>query len=267
MTQKIVFFDIDGTLYDSKLGVPESTKKGISELIDNGHIPIICTGRTKSMIPMNLLDMGFFGVVAGAGTYVEYNGEVVHHKILEANDVKDLLILLKENNIKYIVEGPEYVYYDKTDDSEEYGYVKNVIKTLGEDRVKPLDESNYQLNKITCAILPNSNLEAVLPEVEKMFHLIRHQGAKIIELAPIGYDKSTGIEKLIEYLGINKIDTYAFGDSTNDIEMLEYVEYGIAMGNSYPEVLEKAKYKTKSIEDDGIYAGLKTFGLIYGTNF
>ena len=44
--------------------------------------------------------------------------------------------------------------------------------------------------------------------------------------------------------------------------MLDYVEYGIAMGNAYPNVLEKAKYRTKSIDEDGIYYGLKEFGLI-----
>ncbi len=44
--------------------------------------------------------------------------------------------------------------------------------------------------------------------------------------------------------------------------MLEYVNTGIAMGNSYPEVLERIRHKTKSIKEDGIYHGLKKFNLI-----
>ena len=67
---------------------------------------------------------------------------------------------------------------------------------------------------------------------------------------------------MIEYLGIDRKNTYAFGDSNNDIEMLDYVEHGVAMGNAYPEILERAKYKTKSIYEDGIYYGLKELGLL-----
>jgi hydroxymethylpyrimidine pyrophosphatase-like HAD family hydrolase len=44
--------------------------------------------------------------------------------------------------------------------------------------------------------------------------------------------------------------------------MLNYVKYGIAMGNSSPEVLEIANHKTDTIENDGIYKGLKEFNLI-----
>jgi hydroxymethylpyrimidine pyrophosphatase-like HAD family hydrolase len=58
------------------------------------------------------------------------------------------------------------------------------------------------------------------------------------------------------------VHTYAFGDSANDIDMLKFVKYGIAMENSSSEILEMVKYKTDNIENDGIYKGLKQFKLI-----
>jgi len=262
MNQKIIFFDIDGTLFDPEIGVPENTKKAIQQLNDNGHIPIICTGRTKAMIPDDLIDIGFTGIVCGAGTYIEYNGEIIHHKVEGAEYAKHILALLKEKQIKYIVEGPEYVYYDSSDVSEEYGFAKSFVETIGKDKVKPIQNGNIRMNKISCSLTKYSDLESILPKLEEKFHLIRHQGTDFIELVPNGYNKATGIQKLINFLNIERENTYAFGDSTNDLEMLEYVEYGIAMGNSYPEVLEMAKYKTKSIKEDGIYYGLKEFGLI-----
>ena len=67
---------------------------------------------------------------------------------------------------------------------------------------------------------------------------------------------------LIEYLGIPHSNTYAFGDGPNDLEMLQYVQYGTAMGNSEESVLKTAKYKTEGIWEDGIYLGLKRYGLI-----
>ena len=44
--------------------------------------------------------------------------------------------------------------------------------------------------------------------------------------------------------------------------MIKYVKYGIAMGNSVPELLETAPYQTARVDEDGIEKGLKKFGLI-----
>ena len=97
--------------------------------------------------------------------------------------------------------------------------------------------------------------------MENDFDCIYHN-AEFIELVPKGFSKVKGIEAIIEHLGIEVEDTYAFGDSLNDIDMLKYVKYGIAMGNSSPEVLEIVNYRTDNIENDGIYNGLKQFKLI-----
>ena len=56
--------------------------------------------------------------------------------------------------------------------------------------------------------------------------------------------------------------TYAFGDSANDLEMLSYVAHSVAMGNGTQEVKETAEYVTTGVMDDGIYNGLKHYGLI-----
>lgn len=258
--KKIIFFDIDGTLYDPSVGILESTKKGIRLLLENGHIPVICTGRTRSMISKELTELGFLGIIAGAGTYVEYEGKEIHHSVLKAKSDNEFLKLLKEHNIHYLVEGPEYVYFDPADKSAKYEVVKGVVQSFDASKVKPLPEGEYIYNKYVISYSNPDDIKNIMPYLEEHFDLICHED--FIELAQKGYNKAVGISKMIEYLNINKKNTYAFGDSTNDIEMLEFVEYGIAMGNSYPAVLEIAKYKTKSILEDGIYFGLKEFNLI-----
>ena len=51
---KIIFFDIDGTLYDSRIGIPESTVNALNQLIANEHKIVMCTGISKGMIPEDL---------------------------------------------------------------------------------------------------------------------------------------------------------------------------------------------------------------------
>lgn len=66
MDTKIVFFDIDGTIYSYEKGIPKDTAKAIELLKANGHIPVICTGRTKCMIYPDFINLGFDNIIAGA---------------------------------------------------------------------------------------------------------------------------------------------------------------------------------------------------------
>ena len=77
-----------------------------------------------------------------------------------------------------------------------------------------------------------------------------------------GNSKSHGIDKVIEYYGIDLKDTMAFGDGGNDIPMLRHAGIGVAMGNAAPEVQNAANYITTSVDEDGILNALKHFGIL-----
>ena len=70
------------------------------------------------------------------------------------------------------------------------------------------------------------------------------------------------IDELLKYLGASLEDTYAFGDGPNDLEMLQYVQYGTAMGNAEESVLRSAEYRTEGIWEDGVARALERYGLI-----
>jgi hydroxymethylpyrimidine pyrophosphatase-like HAD family hydrolase len=57
-------------------------------------------------------------------------------------------------------------------------------------------------------------------------------------------------------------DVYAFGDGLNDIEMLEAVGTGIAMGNGTAEAKRHANIITTDVDNNGIWNGLKELKLI-----
>ena len=54
----------------------------------------------------------------------------------------------------------------------------------------------------------------------------------------------------------------AFGDGGNDIEMLEFVKYGVAMGNAGENVKKSAAYVTEDVDNDGIYSAFLHFNVI-----
>lgn len=93
------------------------------------------------------------------------------------------------------------------------------------------------------------------------FTLIPH-GTMVVEAVPKGYSKATGIEFLIKHLGGTKEQCYAFGDSINDLEMLQYVPHSIGMGNAVAKVKEIAEFVTTDVDEDGIANALLHYHLI-----
>ena len=77
-----------------------------------------------------------------------------------------------------------------------------------------------------------------------------------------GVTKGDAITELIEKLGIDKKDTYAFGDADNDVEMMQVVGTGIAMGRHSEKVGEVASMVTGTVKEEGITMALKKLGLI-----
>jgi len=138
MERKAVFFDIDGTLYNTSIGVPESAVQGIRELKKNGHLAFISTGRARAMIPQELVDLGFDGVLAACGTYVEYEGSVIYNIDLEKNISDNAVDTLKKHNIFCVLEGQDYLYMDEGEDFDGDKFSVKAFKKKFGDKIKPI---------------------------------------------------------------------------------------------------------------------------------
>ncbi|MCI5501534.1 MAG: HAD family hydrolase, partial [Lachnospiraceae bacterium] len=88
------------------------------------------------------------------------------------------------------------------------------------------------------------------------------RGDDFWEIVPLGCSKASGMKYLMDYFKIPVEDTFAIGDSSNDLPMLEFAGTGIAMGNSSDIVFKHADYITDDILEDGIYNAMKHFKLI-----
>ncbi|MCI8490561.1 MAG: Cof-type HAD-IIB family hydrolase [Lachnospiraceae bacterium] len=260
--RKAVFFDIDGTLWDWNMQVPKSTITAIHRLRENGTYAFICSGRSRGAIRAKELleDIGFDGIVAGCGTHIEYQGELIFEKNLSQEEITFLLECFQTYNTPAILEGKRYLYADR----ETFGgdpYIEYLENILGNGFLTIKDhKGNYEANKVSIDIT-KGDVEGIQNALSKRYELICH-GIKVMEIVPKGFSKASGIRQVCGYLNIPREHTYAFGDGENDIEMLRYANYGIAMGNATKEAKAAADYVTTDIKEDGIFNGLKHFELI-----
>jgi hydroxymethylpyrimidine pyrophosphatase-like HAD family hydrolase len=80
-----------------------------------------------------------------------------------------------------------------------------------------------------------------------------------LDLSPVGVSKASGLDHVVEELGLTSDDVLAIGDGRNDIEMLRWAGRGVAMGQAIQEVIDAADATTDSVYDDGAAVELERY--------
>lgn len=269
---KLIFFDIDGTLVDFSMQIPDSTLEGLQLARANGHRIAICTGRPYTNIYPFLLDFGFDGVVASAGAYIQYRDKKIYHSILAPEKLVILADLFRRHGAAYFLQG-----YSGRFVSEPDSLVMDEILSEGEGAKKLregmiLCEAPERQEGMECGVYFQS--DAVVEQMQReadaatdgYFCLTGCSfGTDIVysgEITRKGVNKATGMQRLLEAMGMSQQDSVAFGDGSNDFEMIQFAGQGIVMGNGIPKLKECGDYVTTAIDQDGIWNGLKHLGLI-----
>ena len=259
----ILFFDIDGTLWDYNNVIPKSTIEGIRRARKNGHKCFINTGRARAFVnSRELLGIGFDGIITACGTMIEYNDEVVFKHSIKADSAEMTVNTVRKYGFKPILEGSQFLYMERKDfEGDMYG--EKVMKDMGEN-LRGIDEcwGNWDMQKLSCATdVPKENRDKCFAELSGLYDFIIHSDT-VVEMVPSGFNKGTAITRVCELLNADISDTFAFGDSVNDKEMLLAAGVGVAMGDTYHDMSLYADYVTTAQNNDGIYNALKHFELI-----
>lgn len=258
---KIIFFDIDNTLYIThEKRIPESTYLALTELKKHGIITAIATGRTISTMPPlarkliedNDIDM----VVAINGQYIQYQGKMLTAFPLDKDTVIDLSARLREQGIAH-----GFVADDGVSVGLNNPYLTESCSLFGidyvEDAKHPETRPVYQMLAFYPAA-KDAQINAMLPESLKP---VRWHEWGVDILAQEG-SKARGIQAALDKLGLNMNDAMAFGDGLNDLEMIQAVGFGVVMVNGEPELKVIADYICPAAVDNGIYRALVDLGVI-----
>lgn len=260
---KYVFFDIDGTLWGSDMKVPESTKTAIRKLQKNGHKAFVCTGRAMGNVTdPQFKEIGFDGYIASCGNHIEMDGSILYENNLSYEMVKKIYDVSRKCRLPIIYEGKKYQWLDR-EGFDGDNYISYIVEHM-EDAAVFLDDcrlEEIEANKFSALVNPDTDFEGIKKELSPYFDLLEH-GEGILEAVPKGTSKATGIEWMCKHLQIALEDTYAIGDSVNDLEMLRFVGHGIAMGNGTQVVKDAAEYVTASVSEDGVQKALQHYGFI-----
>ncbi|MDE7311617.1 MAG: Cof-type HAD-IIB family hydrolase [Eubacterium sp.] len=275
--RKIVFLDIDGTFTVPLEKPTVLASRAVREARKNGHKVLLSTGRNMPIVSADVLEVGFDGVVASAGRHIEIGGKVIRDSVLPEETIQNCLQVFHKFGIYCRIESPEGIYIDnrlqeilmsaaaELSNSELVRMKKELASDAG---VKPYTEyprkGAYKLGFICTGL---DELEKTKPYLEQEFHYVVHpyaEGADCYngEIIRRDMDKGEAMERVCAYYGADLADTVAFGDSMNDLQMLQCAGLAVAMGNSCQELKDSADVVCESVDEDGVYYEFKRQHLI-----
>ena len=85
-----------------------------------------------------------------------------------------------------------------------------------------------------------------------IFYPVERYDALMAEITHPDCTKAAAIADLAAHYGLSLADTIAVGDGTNDIEMIAEAGVGVAMGQSVPEIIERASMIIGDHAHDGL---------------
>lgn len=265
MRYKMLICDIDGTLLNSRGQLTPGVIEAVREAHEQGIVVTLATGRhLRGVVPyVEQLGVNVPVIMSNGAVIVDVlEKKTLLHHTLDLETTHAILDVIAKHglwsSLFYHTFSGVDTYYDRDPGFKEAYYFIQTDPAVSQ-QVENLKELRHA-NPIKVLLLEKT--EKMLPlaeDLRKLSHKFNmvvsvhdFDGYTFMEMNPYQITKASGIEHLASLLGIQREEIVAVGDNTNDLEMIEHVGLGVAMGNAAPELKAKANWITKSNDEDGV---------------
>lgn len=268
---RLVFVDMDDTFVTPDKVITPENLRILDVARERGVQFVPCTGRSVRGLPRQLVEHPSvrFAVCSGgalvydlrAGGAGEKNGEVIHSQPIEKDVVRSLYDDVRDQRITFDLTAEDGVlassdrwplYWEAALDDATREMVLSQ-RTRFEGTTGELIERMDQIFRVNVLYVDDAGRRAVWDAVDARPELCRASSIPVnVEITDVRATKGTALLWLCEHLGVAVADTAAFGDSGNDLPMIEVAGDGVAMGNAAPEVKAVADHVAPSCGEAGV---------------
>lgn len=258
MNYKLVAIDLDDTLLNNDAIITPRSKEAIKKSIEKGVIVTLATGRMfQSALPF-AREIGLTSpLITYQGSLVKYaDGREISHLPLATDLAEQAVKLIRPKGIHMNLYYSDDLYvFEVNKWAEQYSRMTkvpiNILKSLKEKTISPtkivLMGDYYELDLI------DGKLQAEFGSFVNLSRAKPH----LLEISHPEATKGMALKKLAESFDIKREQVMAFGDELNDLDMLEYAGYGVAVENAHKRIKEVADRVALSNHEDGVAATLE----------
>jgi Cof subfamily protein (haloacid dehalogenase superfamily) len=261
---KLIAVDMDGTLLNSAGELTDRTKAALQQAMSDGIRVVIATGRMyPSALPI-ILDIGT------DSPCIFYNGAVVRNPATGATIYeKPVGVELTSEVVDYYHKHNWYIQLYLDDNL--YVVDNNDLRcklyeSIARIRAVPMGERFWNFRVASTKLLGIAQDPEDFKKMEQMtraqfgnrLYTATSWGA-FVEMAHPEVNKANGVAAAAKYIGIKREDVLSIGDSGNDIEMIQWAGWGVAMGNSNEFVKNTADEIAPDNDHDGVAVIVERF--------
>jgi hypothetical protein len=264
MEYKIVFTDIDGTLLNHDRKLSPATIKTIKSLKEKLPFILISARMPAAMRHLQKdLDIEKQPIICYNGGLILVDGKAVDSTEIPLNTLKNLIDFNEGQECHLSLYHKDEWYVPQQDQwaarEENNTRVKPQLK--GNKEVLAAWEKEKKGAHKIMAMGDEAHIDAIKNFLSENFpeqlHLYRSKPT-YLEISNKKISKLTAIKFLLNnHFNLKPQESIAFGDNYNDVEMIDGVGLGVAVGNARKEVLKVANIITQSGKEDGVANSLK----------
>lgn len=273
MSYKMICIDMDGTLLGRGKKISKENKEIIKKVHEKGVEIVVTTGRIYNNAAYYSHLLGVESpVIAANGAIVreKHTNKIIYENPIKTEQCIKLLEMLFKNKFYFHFYTTDGIYcgnpltksLTKMYMTKQVGYDDlkinyHVIKNLDEWK-KFFEESNGKITKCIAFSLYPEKIKALKKDLDKLEDVVYFgAGSRSVEINNKGVSKGNAVKALADYYGFKREEIVCIGDNENDISMIEYAGFGVAMGNAIKEVKDLADYITATNKEDGVAKAIK----------
>lgn len=255
MTFRLLAMDLDGTVIGNDLVISQRVKDAVGRAIEAGLIVTLATGRMFQGTRKFAQQLGIAQpVICYQGAMIRHTvtGELWYHEPVPLEQAKEVIALAEGQGKTVIGFVDDQCYVSReTDESRFYHHHAGV-------RPEPVGDLKAWLPEAPTKVLiitPKEQTDETVAFFKERFQdtlFVTRSYPLFTELTRLGVSKGKAMTQLCGRLGVPREDVIAIGDNLNDLDMIQFAGFGIAMGNGAPPVQAAAAYVAPTQADDGV---------------
>jgi Cof subfamily protein (haloacid dehalogenase superfamily) len=260
--------DLDGTLMDDDMILKsERVRQAIAAAQERGVVATLATGRMFDFLLPFARDLGITApLICYQGGLIQAPDakEPIYRATMEPALVRQVLTLKSRRGWHFVLYAGDDVFLDEKRHPDQFYRDMLGERLVWVDDLSPVLDQHEPV-KFLVFVKPEE-AENILTELRQQFadrmELTRSH-AKIVEGNPLGVSKGDALRLLAKHLGIPQAEVMAIGDQENDMPMITWAGFSVAMGNGSPVVKAAADWVAPPVTEDGAAVAIERF--ILGT--